>query len=81
MGWGSFSLDNHGAPLGVVMHWAAHLELLFDLHQQLLTPGAVLGLAGLSQVRAQRRDLARAEARAAALELVHLRSGVRDVKW
>ena len=61
----------------------SHLELLFDRHQQLLTPGAVLGLAGLSQVHAQRRDLPRAEARAAALELVHLRSVAvtADTHW
>ena len=63
-----------------VLHncWAAvfltDLELLFDLHQQLLTPGAVLGLAGLPQVHAQSRDLTRAKASAAALELVHLPS-------
>ncbi len=57
-----------------VLGQSTRLELLFDRHQQLLTPGEVLGLAGLSQVDAQRRDLPRAEACAAALKLVHLRS-------
>ena len=70
--WTGCSIEN-SVRSGHAGAKAARLELLFDLHQQLLTPGAVLGLTGLSQVHAQRRYLPRAEASAAALELVHLR--------